>query len=333
MSRKKKWALGCLGALAAPPAFLAIIVIFLALAVNGRVGVTQEFASSPALLSPPPALNRPLTLKIITYNIADAYLFTFNRPERIRAIAAKLVELDPDIIGFQEAFIEKDRELLYACLKESRLQHHAWFPSGLLGSGLLIMSAWPIEESCFHRFAASNPWYKLWEGDWWAGKGCGLARIVLPENQGCLDFYNTHAQAGRGNPEYIHIRYAQFQGMADFINASRSKNAPAFLVGDMNTERTAMDYTMLLEKAGLTRRMSIDTRIDHIFSADDERYAYEVIETAPIRGGTQGHEAAVFLSALPTWEELKKMLWGGPEMTSISDHSGYMSTLRITPKS
>ncbi len=93
------------------------------------------------------------------------------RPERMQAIAEKLCKIDPDIVGFQECFIESDREILITELKRnSRLKYHFYYPSRLVGSGLLISSAFPLIEKSFHQFKASNPAYKVWEGDYWAGK-------------------------------------------------------------------------------------------------------------------------------------------------------------------
>ena len=61
--------------------------------------------------------------------------------------------------------------------------------------------------------------------------------------------------------------------------------------------------------AGLTRVMVGESRIDHIFARTDDRYAFEVIKTEPI-------EAAVKL---------------GEKEISLSDHTGYMSTITIRP--
>ena len=95
----------------------AVTVIFAAIAINPKTAAATDYASSTFLATPPPLLEAPLTLKIVTYNIADGYLFTTNRRERIQAIAALLTELDPDIVGLQECFIASDRELLLESLK------------------------------------------------------------------------------------------------------------------------------------------------------------------------------------------------------------------------
>jgi sphingomyelin phosphodiesterase 2 len=275
--------------------------------LNGRAGVNEDLAASALLATPPAPLSAPVTLKVVTFNIHDLYLASTDRPQRMRSIGAKLMILDPDIVGFQEAFIASDRAVLLKELESTRLKYHQYYPSGNVGSGLLIASAFPIKEVYFHRFTTSNPFYKIWEGDWWAGKGVALARLELPE--GHIDFYNTHAQAGYGNPAYDLVRNEQMAELADFIKRSHTGSAPALLAGDMNCRIEDTEFQTAVNGAGLVRVMSGESRIDHIFARTDERYACEVIKTEPI-------EAVVKL---------------GEKEIALSDHAGYMSTITIRP--
>ena len=253
---------------------------------------------------------KPVVLKIVTFNIHDMYVESDDRPERMRAIADKLCELDPDLVGFQEAFIKKDRRILIERLRKgSRLAHHQYYPSGVVGSGLLICSAHPIAEHGFFKFSESNPFYKIKEGDWWAGKGVALARVELADGGVLLDFYNTHAQASYGNPAYKIIRKKQMAEVAGFINRTRTRVGPLLLVGDMNCWVGQEDFKTVVQGADLRRTMKIPSRIDHIFAGNDPRYAIEVLGTVAIEG-----EIAVK---------------GGT--SALSDHRGYMSTLRIVP--
>jgi endonuclease/exonuclease/phosphatase family metal-dependent hydrolase len=155
-------------------------------------------------------LKKNVTLKIVTYNVRDIIIVSSHRPKRMHAIGKRLCTLDPDLVGFQESFVEEDRNILINELeKGSRLKYHQYYPSRMVGSGLLISSAYPIRETSFHQYEDSNPSYKVWEGDYWAGKGVALARIELPNSNGYVDFFNTHTQAGYGNPEYKIVRERQ----------------------------------------------------------------------------------------------------------------------------
>lgn len=274
---------------------------------NAYVGVETDFSHSAFLAEPPAPLSQPLTLKIVTFNIQDLHIVGQNRPARMRHIGRVLTDLDPDVVGFQESFIEKDRDILIQALKGTRLSHHQYYPSGVGGSGLLISSAWPIQEVYFHRFTASGPARRVWEGDFWGGKGVALARVESP--MGMLDIYNTHAQAGYGRAEYREVRRMQMEELAAFMNASRAQTAPAFLVGDMNCKIGAVDYETAVKNAGLTRAMTMDSRIDHIFVAKSPLYTFETLDSV----------------------EIEERVSEGDKSFRLSDHSGYMSVIKITP--
>jgi endonuclease/exonuclease/phosphatase family metal-dependent hydrolase len=265
----------------------------------------------------------------VTFNIADGYLFTTNRPERMRAIGALLTELDPDIVGIQESFVEKDREILLDALSKSRLRYHADYPAATVGNGLLTLSAYPIVETVFHRFQNNNPWYKIHQGDWWAGKGVGLARIRLPSGSR-IDFYNLHAQAERNDAANSKVRFLQMGELAAFINNTKTVTAPAFVVGDFNTRMGRPDLQQAVEGARLKPAVTLDPGIDSIFAVETPGYSIAAVDTIPITGETTGNNSALFLARAPTPKELWRMHFGSREVTPLSDHKGFMSTVTIT---
>lgn len=227
----------------------------------------------------------------------------------MRSIGTKLNLLDPDIVGLQEAFIDDEIALLLAELEGSKLKHHQYYGSATVGSGLLLLSAFPIAEIYFHRYTVANPFYTVWEGDWWVGKGVSLARLALPDDAGYIDVYNTHAQAHHGSTKYDGIRAQQMTELATVVNESRLKTAPALLVGDMNCSLGEADYERAVQGAALVRLMNLDTRIDHIFGVQDAAYEFDVIDTV----------------------EIQETVSIGGKKIELSDHSGYMSTIKITP--
>ena len=122
------------------------------------VGIETDFQGKSALLkSPPPGLKEPMTIKVVTFNIQDTWVLGQDRPERMRAIGAKLSLLDPDLVGFQEAFIEEDMRYMKDELRDSRLKYWQYYPSGAVGSGVYIASVWPIKEVFFHQYTTSGP--------------------------------------------------------------------------------------------------------------------------------------------------------------------------------
>jgi endonuclease/exonuclease/phosphatase family metal-dependent hydrolase len=258
----------------------------------------------------PYGLKKIVTLKIVTYNVRDIIIVSNHRPERMRAIGKRLCTLDPDLVGFQESFVEEDRNILINELeKGSRLKYHHYYPSCMFGSGLLISSASPIRETSFHQYEDSNPSYKVWEGDYWAGKGVALARIELPNSNGYIDFFNTHTQAGYGNPEYKIVRERQMKELVEFMITSRENIAPAFLAGDMNCEPGEDALEILIKDAPLLRIMKIDSGKDHVFAIKNSNYSIKTLDTIRIDG-------VIIIDREPI---------------PLSNHSGFMTTVQISP--
>jgi len=280
-------------------------VVAVAAVLNGRTDMVTDLRKSLLLTQSTAPLADEVVLKIVTFNIQDLYVAGRNRIARMKAIGETLRHLDPDLVGIQESFVEKDRHELLSSLEGSRLAYHQYYKSGTIGCGLLVLSAYPIVETFFHRYERNGKWYKFYHGDWWAGKGVALARIALP--QGIIDFYNTHAHAAYGSTEYDGVRRFQMGALAKFILDSWTRTAPALLVGDMNCAPGSIQYNTLVSGAGLHRLMNIDSRIDHIFGAPSDNYDYQVLETRPITGNVPG------------------------QTTPLSDHTGYMSTIRVRP--
>jgi endonuclease/exonuclease/phosphatase family metal-dependent hydrolase len=292
---------------------IGIVVLLLALGGfllrNRRTPSPTDLSKSVQLASPPAVLKNAVTLKVVTYNVHDLYVASDHRPERMRGIADALVALDPDIVGFQESFIAGDRALLIAGLEKSRLKHHQYFPSASVGSGLLISSAWPIEEYFFFRYTKGGMWYRINHGDWWAGKGIALARIALPDGNGFIDFFDTHAHAGYGFRPYDAIRLSNMMEVPPFIDRAAVKTSPAIIAGDFNCREKSEQYAALKVGNVLDRMLPENTGPDHIFAVKNAKYTFELLDsktiegTVPIEGGT----------------------------SELSDHAGYMATIRITP--
>ena len=272
--------------------------------------MSTRFVDSLLRKSPPARLAAPVTLKLVTFNIQALWIVGKNRPARMRAIAEHLGPLDPDIVGFQECFVPADRELLISELKKkTRLQHHQYYPSGNVGSGLLISSAFPIREAWFHRYQAIAPAWKIWEGDGLAGKGMGLARIELPGAAGYFDLFDTHAQAGYGNADYKLVRKQEMAEAAEFIKSAGCGPIPAFVVGDLNSGRDEPEHKTLVAGANLERVMSVESAIDHIYAVRDPHYKFEVLESA----------------------EIPETIQKDGKPFELSDHNGYFTVVKITP--
>lgn len=329
-----KWKQKLKYTLAALALFVSLSAAYVAYAawLNSYTDANEDYANSMLKSVDIKPWQTSLELKVMTYNIANARGFTTNQRERISAVADLLLELDVDIVGLQEVFIEKDRRFLIDQLAHTPLKYAVEFPAGYLGNGLVILSKYPIEEHYFHRFKANNPWWKVWEGDWWAGKGIGLARIRIDKDR-YVDFFNVHAQAYRGNQESHDIRYQQYIETSDFLKHASLDNSPVFFVGDFNTEAGMPDYEYVMQHANLVRLMNMDSEIDHITAIKSLFYDFEVLDTEEIYRQIPATHEGKFYSRAPTPMEFWRLHVSETEdgsVTEISDHPGYLSHIKIS---
>ena len=197
---------------------------------------------------PPKTWAQHRTLRMLTYNVHDLYIASDNRPERMRSIGAFIAKLEPDFVALQEAFIESDRDLLLRELMHTKLKHSKYYESGLVGSGLLVISAYPIEAANFRRFSRNGKCYKPWHGDWWAGKGVALARLRLSQDE-YIDLFNLHVHARydftHPDDEYLLDRLSQIKEIKGFVRDLSVSSIPALILGDFNATFSSRELASL----------------------------------------------------------------------------------------
>jgi sphingomyelin phosphodiesterase 2 len=189
-------------------------------------------------------------MRILTLNIWGVP-YSKHRAARLQLIADKVLELSPDVLCFQEVFLPGCPKTLINRLHEHYPYYHH-FASGLVGSGLLTLSKYPIVDVAFHRFRMGGKPLRLEHGDYYAGKGIGFTRIDTPH--GIVDVYNchTHAQYERENDnEYaVYTNTNLYEGIR-FIHAHSHSNA-VILCGDLNTRPDQLGYRILTQLGNLS---------------------------------------------------------------------------------
>lgn len=170
---------------------------------------------------------------------------------RFTFIAKHLLSAQYDVVCLQEVFSGSDWNKLCADIKEHYPHSHYW-KSGIVGSGLGILSRWPIVRVGWHRYHMNGSPYFLTHGDWYAGKGVAMARIAVDSktniasggedgdaNVILVDVYNTHihAEYTKKKPRYTVHQLAQLIEFRKFVeNNSNVKDGvqAVFAVGDLN---------------------------------------------------------------------------------------------------
>jgi len=131
------------------------------------------------------------TLKILTLNVWGLVKISKLRASRIEAIAERLAASDYQLIALQELFYEsKDWQLL----KEKcsyKFPYSKYFYSGAFGSGLCILSRYPILETFTCPYSLNGDAVDVAKGDWFVGKAAGRVTVKV-EKLGKVDVWVTH---------------------------------------------------------------------------------------------------------------------------------------------
>jgi sphingomyelin phosphodiesterase 2 len=241
------------------------------------------------------------------------------------AIGAALAQMHLDIVGLQELYSEDDRRLVMAGAASDGLVHTRYFPSGAIGSGLLMLSRFPIQEASFLRFRLNGRPQELLRSDYYAGKG--VARLRLETPLGPLDAYDTHLVAGYGeigSDIYYYHRLAQAYELARYI-ATQSQEVPVIVTGDLNTTPDRLPYRACTALGQLTDSfwmahpedagITVTTDIPYVLVHAPERIDYVLYREGP------GDTLRVLSS-----EVTLKTAPPGAGILAYSDHYGVCTT-------
>lgn len=169
--------------------------------------------------------------------------FAPNRKDRMMAIGKKIASGKYDIIGLQEIWFDQDWDTICRYAKNEEMIYTSRFPSGVIGSGLGVISTHKIYDSNFKPFAVNGFPQNVHHGDYYGGKGIGLARIDTP--LGLVDFYTTHLIARYSHKDqYLSHRIAQSIEVVKYIEETR-KNDLAILTGDLNADSQTIEYKIV----------------------------------------------------------------------------------------
>lgn len=249
---------------------------------------------------------------------------------RLQALARRLGANtdDVDVVLLQEVWKDDARQSLLShpgVAAEFPFQVDAVAATG--GSGLVVLSRFPIESATFHPFEEAGSAWKFWEGDALSGKGVLATRVRVGART--LQVANTHLIAcypRRGEPETScdqgdpngSTRASQLAELIDFLE-TYAGDAPIVAGGDFNFTRTSRLYQEI-RAFGVDRGMAALRWIDiGEPNADPNRLDY--IWTRP--GTRVEWKPLAFVERI--WPEPVKL----PDGTHVplSDHPALMARL------
>lgn len=147
---------------------------------------------------------------------------------RLNNIITLLKHTNPDIIGFSEVWANSSKDIFIDALK-SQLPYSAWDQNTnpvQLGSGLLLLSRFPLSNVSFIPYANLIGWDRL------SQKGFIIANVKVSSQK--LLIVHTHTQAGE-NSDAIKTRTANLNQLLNILNTViEFDSIPVVMLGDLN---------------------------------------------------------------------------------------------------
>lgn len=236
-----------------------------------------------------PAAAAPARLRVVSFNVWGLPAgLAEHRPARIARIGPAIAALHPDVVLLQEVWRAEDGERLRADLAAAGLTHALHVDEGFLGSGLLLVSRYPLESTRFTPFEATGKPHKPFHGDWYARKGVVVARVTTPA--GVVLLADTHLHARYGTDEYLPVQTAQALQVVEAVGdlgvrpptlAGDPARPPLVLTGDLNSRWGSLPLRLVLGGAAL-RPVDPDLGIDWILVRDGGALRVRVRKAAEV---------------------------------------------------
>ncbi|KAF5277596.1 hypothetical protein FQA39_LY06089 [Lamprigera yunnana] len=189
--------------------------------------------------------------KILTLNCWGIPVVSKDIKPRMQAIAEHLASTQYDMICLQEVWTIVDYNLIKDRVNNVYPYSH-YFYSGVIGSGLCFFSKYALKDVFFHQWTVNGYIHKFQHGDWFAGKGIAMCRIMMGDYN--INVYTAHllAEYNRASDEYETHRMLQAYDTAQFILLTSAAADLVVLAGDLNTEPGDLPHRVLMSVTGFT---------------------------------------------------------------------------------
>lgn len=192
-----------------------------------------------------------ISISALTLNCWGIPYVSRNRKARMAAITEKFSKDSYDIICLQEVWSVDDFKMIKSKTQE-QLPYSHYFYSGVVGSGICILTRFPIKDVMFYKWPLNGYVHKIHHGDWFGGKGIGLCKLRIRDMDVNVYVVHLHAEYNKKNDEYTAHRVLQAFDTAQFIRMTCGGADSAILLGDLNTEPNDLAYKIICGVAGLS---------------------------------------------------------------------------------
>ena len=197
-------------------------------------------------------------LRVITLNCWGLKFLSKHRRQRLSQIGIELASSSrsPDIVGLQECWTQEDYHAIRDHTKDI-LPHGKFYFGGIFGTGLAILSRYPIVRSSMYTYPLNGRPTAFFRGDWFVGKGVACATIQLPwQGQGVaknlngnlVEVFCTHLHAPyerEPNDSYLCHRTAQAWEIAKLMDTAAARSSLVLGLGDFNMRAASLAHRLV----------------------------------------------------------------------------------------
>ncbi|EKF27369.1 eukaryotic translation initiation factor 3 subunit, putative [Trypanosoma cruzi marinkellei] len=206
----------------------------------------------------------PTEITVLSFNLWGIFN-SKHRAARMARFAAKVANYD--IILLQEQFSKEDFEIIISNLPSEvrEKRYFKRFPSAFYGSGIAVISRFPIKSALFFTFPLQGYPERVFHGDYYANKGASLLCIHVPctKRAGVSSdphyeevlLYNTHLVAAYQKTArllnwrdelYLSVRLSQAISLAEFISSTSHPTDRVIIGGDFNATQRSLELQAML---------------------------------------------------------------------------------------
>ncbi|CAK9809840.1 Putative neutral sphingomyelinase [Anthophora quadrimaculata] len=274
-----------------------------------------------------------VSINILTLNCWGIPYISKNRKARMAAIAKEFATDNYDIICLQEVWSVNDFKMIEAMTQE-QLPYSHYFYSGVVGSGICILSKFRIKNVMFHKWPLNGYVHKIHHGDWFGGKGVGLCRLQVHNMNINVYIAHLHAEYSRYNDEYTAHRVLQAFDTAQFIKMTCGGVDSVILAGDLNAESQDLAYKIICGIADLTDACS--TSLINMGTNECAGNSYTSSKLARTFPEGKRIDYILYQSKNNVKIEVTNFQHPFPKLVpyknfSYSDHEAIMATLKFSP--
>ncbi|XP_022690715.1 putative neutral sphingomyelinase isoform X1 [Varroa jacobsoni] len=281
-------------------------------------------------------------VKVLSLNLWGLVFVSKHRRDRVDALAEQLAfrETDFDYVFLQEVWSESDYRKICEATKLV-LPYTHYFYSGVTGSGVCILSKWPIIDIFAYKYSLNGYAHKFYHGDWFGGKVVGMAKVQHRDMIANLYVTHLHAEYDRLQDIYLYHRVSQAFEFSQFVSHTSLGSCDyAIIAGDFNTQPMDLPYQVILYNSRL--RDSFEEK-EHYFGessigATCGHPANSFTNKADLKTNPNGQRIDYIMYSNGTdrvsvsCEKYASPVWKTQSGFTVSDHEPVVAVLRIVKR-